>query len=185
MTKQEYKKHIASTKKHQVWLHRTDSTNIDSILRDGLHYGAGDLSSTATLQSVDLERAEQSYNISHKGSDSVVVIKIPRKVAKRYYPEKRKGIGHTGYDQDKEITYWNYERGQISIQRQHIHGWIDKETGEYSPNPYLKEPQNFDEKHFPEGVYGELEEKVIGKKPVNKKLGKKKFLPDPPSEISV
>lgn len=189
--KKEYKKHIVSTPEHQVWLHRTHTTNIEKILENGLYFGSGDLSSTATLQAVDLERAENSYRQTHKGNDAVVVIKIPRRIASKYYlqAEGLKGPRHEGYESDKEVTY--FDRG-FYIQRQHIHGWIDKKTGVYHPNIYAHEHQSLTDKHLPPVFYGGLEKDLIEptkvgagvKKEKPKKL-KRNELPPPPEFISV
>jgi hypothetical protein len=158
--KKEYKKHIVTTTEHQVWLHRTHTSNIEEILKKGLYFGTGDLSSTATLQPRDLEGAENAYQQTHKGSNAVVVIKIPKRIASKYYlqSEGLKGKGHEGYEADKEVTYFD---SGFYIQRQHIHGWIDKETDEYHPNPYLDEPQNLTDRNFPPEFYGGLERDLI------------------------
>lgn len=97
--KKEYRKHIASNSQHQVWLHRTHVSNIEDILKEGLRFGT-DLSTTATLQSRNLEEAESSYRMSHKGNNAVVVIKIPRQIADKYYTSEKgiKGSEHQGYE---------------------------------------------------------------------------------------
>lgn len=152
----EYQKHIVSTEDNQVWLHRTHKSNIESILQNGLSYGSGDLSSTATLQSRNLEDAEKSYSLTHRGSNAMAVIKIPSSIYKKYYfpSSGGRGIRHEGYDTDPEVTY--FESGCFTIQRQHIHGWIDTQTGKYFANPYKGEKQIFKERSFPTELYGDL-----------------------------
>src|SRR3989344_5000999 len=78
MTNREYLKHIVSNDIYQIWLHRTHSSNIESILENGLNISQGDLNQTATLQPSDIEKARGLYNLTHNGSDAVVVVKIPR-----------------------------------------------------------------------------------------------------------
>jgi len=167
----EYQRHIVSTPEHQVWLHRTHVSDIESILKNGLYY-ATNLSSRASLQPVDLEKAESLYRQTHKGSNAVVVIKIPRQIVERYYPASGslKGKRHEGYEGDRNVSYFN---GGFWIQRQHIHGWIDRETNEYHENPYLNEPQRLTAKHFPAAIYGGLEKDVTEKKPKIKADAKK------------
>jgi hypothetical protein len=171
-----FKKHIISTPEHQVWLHRTTRESIENTLKKGLKYGSGDLSSTATLQSSKQDNAISFYNNFKDFGNSIVVIKIPRQIAQR---------DHNKYDTDKRVTY--FEEGNFIIQRQHIHGWIDRETDEYHPNPYLNEPQKLKDTHFPNSIYGELEKKVIKKqlKRTTKNSPNKKELPAPPSEIII
>jgi hypothetical protein len=186
--KKEYEKHIISTPEHQVWLHKTHSSNIESILKQGLYFGAGDLSSTATIQPREQKNAENSYQQTHKGSNAVIVIKIPKKIANKYYwiEDDKKGPGHSGYETDRETTY--FDRG-FYIQRQHIHGWIDKETNEYHENPYLSEPQKLTSKHFPEQIYGGLEKDLVKEKQTTKKQktpkNNREKLPLPPKEIHI
>ncbi|MBP7708339.1 hypothetical protein KA107_01530 [Candidatus Pacearchaeota archaeon] len=193
--KKEYKKHIVSTDKHQVWLHRTHTSNIENILRNGLSIGI-DLPLTATLQPYTLEDAEGSYKNTHKGSNAVVVIKIPREIVSKYYfPQPGiKGMGHEGYLGDKEVTYWRPESSGFSIQRQHIHGWIDQETNEYHPNPYLKKSQKFTPKHFPPEYYGGLEKdletgkfapELAGTFTSSDPLSKPEQLKKPPKKIKI
>lgn len=186
--KDEYKKHIVSTKDHQVWLHRTHTSNIEGILKNGLNFRAGDLSSTATLQPKEIEKAEKYYEMTHKGSNAVVVIKIPQEIAKRHYlqTEDAKGLRHAGYELDKDVTYLN---NGFNIQRQHIHGWINKDTNEYYENPYRNKPQKFTNAHFPPQIYGGLEKDLIPEGKSTKKnkniKQKRELLPPPPSSIDI
>ncbi len=185
--KKEYKKHIASTEQHQVWLHRTHNSNIESILKNGLNIGA-DLSMTATLQPYNLQDAETIYQQTHKGSNAVIVIKIPREISERHYPKSGeiKGLREEGYLADKDVTY--FKSGDFYIQRQHIHGWVDFKTGEYLPNPYLGEKQKLTKKHFPEEFYGGLEKDLETKPEKELKIKKQtrnkiEKLPSPPKFI--
>jgi len=189
--KKEYQKHIATTDTHQVWLHRTNNSNIENILKKGLNFGAGNLTSTATLQPKKIDEAENMYKSGKDYGDSVIVIKIPKEIADKHYHSTKelKGRGHEGYESDKDVTY--YKDGYV-IQRQHVHGWIDRQTDEYHPNPYLDEPQKLTDKHFPENLYGGLEKDLIGpgqpspeKKSRKTKQPKNQQLPNPPAEINI
>ena len=170
-----YRKHIISTLKHQVWLHRTHTSNIEGILKEGLYYG-NDLSSTATLQPREMKKAERVYRQTHKGSNAVVAIKIPEQIAREYFRqwEGMKGSRQAGYETDKRVSYWHPGRKGFAIQRQHVHGWIDRETGEYTENPYKDEPQKFTETHFPLSLYGGLE---LTTKPKTPSFSEDKYLP--------
>jgi hypothetical protein len=185
--KKEYQKHIVSTLEYQVWLHRTSKDNVDNIMRNGLNFGY-DLSGTATLQQRDLQTAEGIYTAGKDFGKAAIVIKIPEKIVKRHYraSEGMKGPGHEGYKTDKDVTYYNEG---FNIQRQHIHGWIDRELNEYHPNPYLNEPQQLTEKHFPKEFYGGLEKDLIEPeqpiKNTKKKQPKSRTLPSPPEEIRI
>lgn len=192
----EYHKHIVSTPEHQVWLHRTSRDLIDKIMKEGLLFL--DLSQTATLQPSDISEADAIYRRDHGTRTAVAVVKIPGEIFSRYYSHNPeiKGRRHEGYSHDKEVSYW-HPAGKYAIQRQHIHGWIDKETEEYHPNPYLAEPQELTEAHFPKEMYGGLEKDVSqdakkGRVKGNKKKEraekrnfKRGILPPPPSEITV
>jgi len=189
--KKEYQKHIVSTPKHQVWLHRTSRDLVDKIMREGFLFL--DLTGTATLQPTDPAKAENVYATDFGTRKAVVVVKIPQSIASQYYPNDpdRKGLRAEGYAGDREVSYW-HPKGKYAIQRQHVHGWIDKETEEYHPNPYLSEPQEFTAAHFPKEFYGGLEKDILEpekqeKKKVNKKSAKLKRgeLPPPPTEIII
>jgi hypothetical protein len=184
--KKEYQKHIVSTKDHQVWLHRTSKDLVDKIMKEGLIFL--DLSGTATLQSKNAKEAENSYLTNFGTRQAVIVVKIPGEIAARYYTntDGTKGIRHEGYAGDKDVSYW-HPSGKYAIQRQHIHGYIDKETNEYFENPYRDKPQRLTDKHFPAQLYGGLEKELIAEKPILKKEKTPKIkrgkLPPPPKEI--
>ncbi len=187
----EYQKHIATTDTHQVWLHRTDNSNIENILKKGLNFGSGNLASTATLQPKKLDEAENVYKSGKDYGNTAIVIKIPKEIANKYYHSTKeiKGRRHEGYESDKDVTY--YDKG-FHIQRQHIHGWIDRKTNEYHPNLYLDEPQQLTDKHFPESFYGGLEKDLIEPEKHPKEIKSSKIkqsktekLPSPPSEINI
>jgi hypothetical protein len=187
--KKEYHKHIISTSEHQVWLHRTSKNLVDHILEKGLGIGT-DLSSTATIQPQKLEHAEGLYKSGKDFGGAAIVIKIPQEIAKRHYLQAQglRGPGHEGYLGDKEVTYYN--NSQFNIQRQHIHGWIDRETDEYHENPYLGEPQKLTDKHFPKSFYGGLEKDLVEVKTHRIKTKKQRRLkkgelPTPPAEIQI
>ena len=158
----EYHKHIVSTSEHQVWLHRTSKDLIDKIMKEGLRIGER-IDSTATKQPRDLEEAEELYGMEHKtgsGRDSLIVVKLPRDIVERYGHNGPEGYG--AYTTDKDITYVSSgEKGDVMLHRKYVHGWIDRKTGEYMPNPYLSEPQKLTEKHFPAEFYGGLKEEVL------------------------
>ncbi len=189
--KNDYREHIASTDQHQVWLHRTSKDLVDRIMKEGLTFL--DLSGTATLQPSDIEKAENVYRTDFGTRKAVVVIKIPQEIAKKYYIQSpdTKGQRHEGYSGDKEVSYW-HPNGKYAIQRQHVHGWIDKETDEYHENPYRNGPQQLTDKHFPSILYGGLEKSLEGPpKQTTKSRSKKEKelsrgeLPPPPTEINI
>ncbi|MDO8556220.1 MAG: hypothetical protein Q7R96_03540 [Nanoarchaeota archaeon] len=180
-----YQEHITSTDEHQVWLHRTHKRNIESILKHGLSF-LGDLEGTATLQPRNLKTAEGLYANTHNQSDAVVVIKIPKQLLSKYQTEGEKGRGD--YWDDQDLTYFHPERRAVMLQPQHIHGWIDKDTDIYHPNPY-RETLSLERKHFPPRIYSKLEKRVQHYQPTKTKEKPKKLkpgqLPPPPKNFSV
>lgn len=123
----EYQEHIASTEQRCTFLHRTSKTLVDSIMQEGLTCGE-DLLSTATAQSQELEHAKNLYRLTHKGSDAVVVIHIPReKITKA----NMHSLGTTN-----RIGYFHPVRKYFTIRPEFVTGWIDRTNDEYHPNPY-------------------------------------------------
>ncbi|MBT7705945.1 hypothetical protein HN747_00715 [archaeon] len=179
----EYQNHIVSTDDHQVWLHRTHISDAPKILEKGLYFGAGDLASTATLQSTDPLEAENSYQETHKKSNAVVVIKIPRKISNRHY-FLGGGTRHKGYESDKDITHWDPKNRGFVLQRQHIHGYSNKDNGEYTPNPDYAVAEKLTEEHFPSELYGGLEKDVLelseGKETPMDEMSEEEILSLPP-----
>jgi|GEM_PF-2362353 len=171
MTKNhEYKKHIVSTPEHAVFLHRTSKDLAEKIMKYGLKSGP-DLKSTASFQPEDLDEAEDSYNQTHKGNDAVIVLKIPMEL----YNKAREGFKGEEVLHD-DIGYFNTEEGLagLYVHPEHVHGWIDKKTNEYTPNPYREE--GF--KHLSIKKPSDLEKEVLAgikeKKPEKEKTPKTK-----------
>ena len=187
MTKKEdneYQKHIVSTPEHEVFLHRTSKDLADSIMKYGLNSGE-DLLSTASHEGSDLDEAEKSYRTSHKQNNAVIVIKIPSDIYQKANEKmKREEVLH------EEIGYFNIEEGMqgIYVHPKHVHGWIDTETNEYTPNPYHEE--GFE--HLKTKKFSDLEKEVLEQyknkkpeKPKKKKKLTKEGLPPPPDEVNV
>ncbi|MDO8563561.1 MAG: hypothetical protein Q7R87_00975 [Nanoarchaeota archaeon] len=125
----EYKKHIVSTKENQTFLHRTDKDLVDIIMQEGLGCGpGGDILGTATWQPNELEKAENSYQRTHKGSDAVVIVNIPSSKINR---RNRSSIAMT-----KGLGYFHQKRSEFAIRPEFVTGWIDKTNNEYHPNPH-------------------------------------------------
>ena len=147
----DYKPHIVSTDSYQVWLHRTHKSLVEPILKKGLRISVGQIESTASQQPSTLEKAEGSYQQTHKGSDVVIVVKLPRELIVGKRPDEYNIA---------EINYFCPKERVIYIQRKHIHGWIDKSNGEYQENPYLAKQQRLTKHNFPRMVYDEVEDKA-------------------------
>lgn len=67
-----------------VIIHQTGSQNFDSILQNGLHVGAG-LNGTTTLanrETIQSILRAQSEGRGHEGSDGLIIIQIPKSLAK-------------------------------------------------------------------------------------------------------
>lgn len=163
---EDYRTHIVSTNQHQVWLHRTHKSCLESILKKGLRVSAGKIESTASQQPSTLEKAEGSYQQTHKGSDVVIVVKLPRELIVGKRPDEYNIA---------EITYFCPKEKDFYIQRQHVHGWIDKSNGEYQENPYLTKPQRLTKHNFPQMFYGEVDDRATAliEHAVSNKYGQK------------
>ncbi len=125
----EYLRHIFSTEEHQTFLHRTSRDLVDVIMREGLGCGpGGDILGTATWQPNELEKAENLYKLTHKGSDTVIVVSIPSfKINRR----NRSSIAMT-----KGLGYFHPKRSEFAIRPEFVTGWIDKTNDEYHANQY-------------------------------------------------
>lgn len=179
----EYQKHIVSTSKHEVFLHRTSKDLVSKIMKYGLKSGP-DLLLTASHQPFDFKDAEQSYQQTHKGSDAVIVVKIPSEIYQRARDKmKREEVLHD------EIGYFNTEKELegLYVHPKYVHGWIDKDANKYISNPYHEKGFEYLSAKKP----SELEKEVLkeDKKIVPKKKSKVKLtkygLPPPPDEINV
>ncbi len=127
----EYQKHIRTDEENNVFLHRTHTSLVDAIMREGLGCCAGDLLGTATWQPSDLENAEGLYRQTHKGNNAVVVIKIPTSRIKEIPKSSRNSIATV-----KGIGYFHPNRAEFTIRPEFVDGWINRETDAYTPNPY-------------------------------------------------
>jgi hypothetical protein len=123
---EEYKLHIVSDDDTCRFIHRTIHENIESILKEGLKCGAGDLSSTATTQPRDLDTAERIYRLGYPEREVAIVVALPRGSFR-----KADEAGLT-----PGIGYFHPERGDIAIRPQFIEGWIDRKSDRYYVNPH-------------------------------------------------
>jgi len=167
--KKEYQKHIVSTPEHQVWLHRASRDSLDKKLKEGLPVSqSGDLTGTASVQPTELEVAEAVYRNGNGYGGIAIVIKLDRELVDTL---KKEGKRPYDYAKDKRVGYWHPQDRAYTIQRKYIHGWIDRDTNEYHPNPYRDQPQRLTAKHFPSSMYGGLED--ASESPMWKEMGKR------------
>ena len=125
----EYQKHIVSTEKEVVFLHRCSQDCLDSILREGLATG-GDIRGTATSQPSRLTDAIWTYRSGAVYGDKVAVLKFPRAL---WENARKKAKGNEVATE--EIGYFHPVRRTFTVRPEFVNGWIDRETDEYHPNP--------------------------------------------------
>ena len=127
---EKYQKHIISTDKNCTFLHRCFRDNIEGILKEGVICGFNPLSSM-TWQPRKLEPALKLYHAEQNHGDSVIVVKLPRKLWEETH---RKSSGTELLE--GEIGYFSKEKKDFVVKPKFVRGWINRETNEFRENPY-------------------------------------------------
>lgn len=133
---------IVSTPRDVVFLHRCFRDGLDSILKEGLSSWSESLSGTATIQPRAVNEAENLYRLGQDHGNIVVVVRFPAQL----YQTRVRGQDLT----TKGLAYFHPERKKFTVRPEFVVGWIDRETNEYTPNPFLdrKPAKGYEEFNF-------------------------------------
>lgn len=105
-----------------TYLHRTNNDSAQSIINSGLRIRGVDIMGHVTGSSQDETTAVEKFNLRHKQDTAVVVIEM--------IPDKKDVAGEWAISQ-----YQKDENGDFIYPSRHIKGFIDRQTGNFIPNP--------------------------------------------------
>jgi hypothetical protein len=127
-----YENFISSSQEKTTILHRTDKCNLEEILSQGLCVGVdGNLSSTATIQPRDKEKAKNIYFNGEDHGPIVVVLQIPNEIWNEVYYRLRPYVATS-----KKIGYFHPKRKEYTINPDFVVAWINRAGNQVHLNPF-------------------------------------------------